>query len=441
MAYSIFKSIKLVNPEIDVSEIFDVIIEDNKINAIVKNFDEVILSDKNPITFYDCNGLTMAPGLVDMTVNIGKTENLKLTEKVASENGITSMVLLPNQTPKLNNPSIIYHIQRQSEDPSLPKVWVYGAATKDDQALQMCELGLMAELGAVGFTNGNKSIKNSLVLRRVMSYAQMINCPIIPHAEDEDLSGLNQASTTSIRGEMNEGEVSTRLGLIGIPSCAEVIMIERDIRLAKLTGVHYHVAHVSTRDGIDVIRKAKKEGVKITCDTAPPYFALNETELLSYNTAFKLSPPLRCEDDRLAVIEGIQDGTIDAIASDHRSRSNDTKIQPFSAASIGASGIETLFLLTLELVHKKIIDLNKAVSLLTTNPSNILNIEKNKIDNNKKATFIVFDENAIGKIDKNNLKTSPTPFHGRKTSGKVLGTFINGHATYIHKDLEEKIKK
>jgi len=413
MAYSIFKSIKVVNPEIDVSDIFDVIIEDNKINAIVKNFDEVILSDKNPITFYNCNGLTMAPGLVDMRVNIGKTENLKLTQKVASENGITSMVLLPNQTPKLNNPSIIDHIQRQSEDPSLPKVWVYGAATKDDQSLQMCELGLMAELGAVGFTNGNKSIKNSLVLRRVMSYAQMINRPIIQHAEDEDLSGLNQASTTSIRGEMNEGEVSTRLGLIGIPSCAEVIMIERDIRLAKLTGVHYHVAHVSTRDGIDVIRKAKKEGVKITCDTAPPYFALNETELLSYNTAFKLSPPLRCEDDRLAVIEGIQDGTIDAIASDHRSRSNDTKIQPFSAASIGASGIETLFLLTLELVHKKIIDLNKAVS----------------------------DENAIGKIDKNNLKTSPTPFHGRKTSGKVLGTFINGHATYIHKDLEEKIKK
>ena len=163
MAYSIFKSIKVVNPEIDVSDIFDVIIEDNKINAIVKNFDEVILSDKNPITFYNCNGLTMAPGLVDMRVNIGKTENLKLTQKVASENGITSMVLLPNQTPKLNNPSIIDHIQRQSEDPSLPKVWVYGAATKDDQSLQMCELGLMAELGAVGFTNGNKSIKNSLL--------------------------------------------------------------------------------------------------------------------------------------------------------------------------------------------------------------------------------------------------------------------------------------
>jgi len=269
----------------------------------------------------------------------------------------------------------------------------------------------------------------------------MINRPIIQHAEDEDLSGLNQASTTSIKGEMNEGEISTRLGLIGIPSCAEVIMIERDIRLAKLTGVHYHVAHVSTRDGIDVIRKAKKDGVKISCDTAPPYFTLNETKLLSYDTAFKLSPPLRSEDDRLAVIEGIQDGTIDAIASDHRARSKDTKIQPFSAASIGASGIETLFLVTMELVNKKIISIDKAISLLTVNPANILNLEIPSLDQNKNATFIIFDENIPSKIDKNNLKMSPTPFNGRKSFGKILGTFINGQPSFIHNDLKVKAEK
>ena len=143
----------------------------------------------------------------------------------------------------------------------------------------------------------------------------------------------------------------------------------------------------------------------------------------------------------MAIIEGIQDGTIDAIASDHRSRSKDTKIQPFSAASIGASGIETLFLLTLELVNKKIIDLNKAISLLTSNPANILNLDKNTIEKNQKATFIIFDENAEGRIDKNQLKTSPTPFHGRKTFGRVLGTFINGHNAYLHKDFKEKLKK
>ena len=441
MTYTIFKSIKLLNPATNLNEISDVVIHKNKIFSISKDFQTEVLKQNNQIDIYDCDGLTMTPGIIDMRVNIGKTENLVSTQKIAAENGITSMVILPNQTPKLNNPSIIDHIKRQSENSKLPKVNVYGAATKDDQGLEMSEIGLMSEMGAIGFTNGNKSIKNSLVMRRLMSYAAMINCPIIQHAEDEDLSGLNKASTTLINGEMNEGEISTRLGLIGIPSCAEVIIIERDIRLAKLTGVNYHVAHVSTRDSINVIREAKKAGLKITCDTAPPYFSLNETSLLSYNTAFKLSPPLRIEDDRLAVIEGIQDGTIDAIASDHRARSKDTKVQPFSAASIGASGIETLFVMTLELVHKKIIDLNKAISLLTTNPANVLNMKKPSLEKDELAEFIIFDENFPDMINQNNLKTSPTPFDLRKINGKILGTFINGQAAYISQMFKDKIIK
>ena len=441
MTYTIFKSIKLLNPATNLNEISDVVIHKNKIFSISKDFQTEVLKQNNQIDIYDCDGLTMTPGIIDMRVNIGKTENLVSTQKIAAENGITSMVILPNQTPKLNNPSIIDHIKRQSENSKLPKVNVYGAATKDDQGLEMSEIGLMSQMGAIGFTNGNKSIKNSLVMRRLMSYAAMINRPIIQHAEDEDLSGLNKASTTLINGEMNEGEISTRLGLIGIPSCAEVIIIERDIRLAKLTGVNYHVAHVSTRDSINVIREAKKAGLKITCDTAPPYFSLNETSLLSYNTAFKLSPPLRIEDDRLAVIEGIQDGTIDAIASDHRARSKDTKVQPFSAASIGASGIETLFVMTLELVHKKIIDLNKAISLLTTNPANVLNMKKPSLEKDELAEFIIFDENFPDMINQNNLKTSPTPFDLRKINGKILGTFINGQAAYISQMFKDKIIK
>ena len=441
MTYTIFKSIKLLNPATNLNEISDVVIHKNKIFSISKDFQTEVLKQNNQIDIYDCDGLTMTPGIIDMRVNIGKTENLVSTQKIAAENGITSMVILPNQTPKLNNPSIIDHIKRQSENSKLPKVNVYGAATKDDQGLEMSEIGLMSEMGAIGFTNGNKSIKNSLVMRRLMSYAAMINRPIIQHAEDEDLSGLNKASTTLINGEMNEGEISTRLGLIGIPSCAEVIIIERDIRLAKLTGVNYHIAHVSTRDSINVIREAKKAGLKITCDTAPPYFSLNETSLLSYNTAFKLSPPLRIEDDRLAVIEGIQDGTIDAIASDHRARSKDTKVQPFSAASIGASGIETLFVMTLELVHKKIIDLNKAISLLTTNPANVLNMKKPSLEKDELAEFIIFDENFPDMINQNNLKTSPTPFDLRKINGKILGTFINGQAAYISQMFKDKIIK
>ena len=441
MTHSIFKSIKLINPATNFNQKVNVVLQNDKIVRISKNLNLEKFNKDNQTIIYDCEGLTMSPGIFDMRVNIGKTENLKFTQITAAESGITSMAILPNQTPKLNNPSIIDHIKRQSEDINLPKVMVYGAATKDLNGLEMSEIGLMSEMGAIGFTNGNKSIKNSLVMRRLMSYAAMINRPIIQHAEDEDLSGLNQASTTSIRGEMNEGEISTRLGLIGIPACAEVIIIERDIRLAKLTGAHYHVAHVSTRDAVNVIREAKKSGIKITCDTAPPYFSLNESKLLTYNTAFKLSPPLRSEDDRLAIIEGIQDGTIDAIASDHRARSKDTKAQPFSAASVGASGIETLFSLTLDLVNKKIIDINKAISLLTINPAKILGIDSPSLEEEKVADFIVFDENEPHTIKQENLKTSPTPFDGKKINGKILATYINGQAAFMNQIFKNKIIK
>ena len=439
MAYTIFKSINVLNPRTNFDEKSNVVIENNKIISISKKINLETFTNHKSITIYDGNGLTISPGLMDMRVNLGKTENLKLTQKVALKNGVTSIVILPNQTPKLNNPSIIDHIYKQSENTMLPKVNVYGAATKDDAGLEMSELGLMSEMGAVGFTNGNKSIKNSLVMRRLMSYAEMINRPIIQHAEDQDLSGINQASTTSIRGEMNEGEISTRLGLIGIPSCAEVIMIERDIRLAKLTGVHYHVAHVSTREAIDVIRQAKKKGLNITCDTAPPYFLLNENALLNYDTSFKISPPLRTEDDRMAVIEGIQDGTIDAIASDHRARSKDTKVQPFSAASIGAAGIETLFSLTLELVHKKLINLNKAISLISVNPSKILKIKEPTLELNEDATFIIFSDSCKSTINQKNLMFSPTPFEGRNIKGKILATFIRGNPSYLNSILKKRL--
>ena len=441
MTHSIFKSIKLINPATNFNQKVNVVIQNETIISISKDLNLEKFNKDNQTIIYDCEGLTMSPGIFDMRVNVGKTENLKFTQIIAAESGITSMAILPNQTPKLNNPSIIDHIKRQSEDINLPKVMVYGAATKDLNGLEMSEIGLMSEMGAIGFTNGNKSIKNSLVMRRLMSYATMINRPIIQHAEDEDLSGLNQASTTSIRGEMNEGETSTRLGLIGIPACAEVIMIERDIRLAKLTGAHYHVAHVSTRDAVNVIREAKKSGIKITCDTAPPYFSLNESKLLTYNTAFKLSPPLRSEDDRLAIIEGIQDGTIDAIASDHRARSKDTKAQPFSAASVGASGIETLFSITLDLVHKKIIDINKAISFLTINPAKILGIDSPSLEEEKVADFIVFDENEPHTIKQENLKTSPTPFDGKKIHGKILATYINGQVAFMNQIFKNKIIK
>ena len=309
---------------------------------------------------------------------------------------------------------------------------VYGAATKDLNGLEISEIGLMSEMGAVGFTNGNKSIKNSLVMRRLMSYAAMINRPIIQHAEDEDLSGLNQASTTSIRGEMNEGEISTRLGLIGIPACAEVIMIERDIRLAKLTGAHYHVAHVSTRDAVNVIREAKKSGLNITCDTAPPYFSLNESKLLTYNTAFKLSPPLRLEDDRLSLVQGIKDGLIDVIVSDHLPEDEESKRLPFAQAATGAIGVETLLPLSLEMYHNESLPLNKIVETLTINPAKILNIKKGTLAKGSDGDICIFDLEAPWKVNADKLKSKSknTAIENRNLQGKILMTYLNGELVY-----------
>ena len=385
----------------------------------------------------DCKKTMLAPGIIDMRVQSADPgsehlESLPTLLAAAAKGGITALACLPNTSPVIDEASTIDSLCLRASRIGGTRLYAYGAATKALAGNEMAELGLMAEAGAVGFTNCTSSIHDSLVMRRLLAYSNMLDKPFIQHCEDHALTS---------GGEMNEGEISTRLGLIGIPACAEVIMIERDIRLAKLTGAHYHVAHVSTRDAVNVIREAKKLGLNITCDTAPPYFSLNESKLLTYNTAFKLSPPLRSEDDRLGIVEGIQDGTIDAIASDHRARSKDTKAQPFSAASVGASGIETLFSITLELVNKKIININQAISLLTINPAKIFGINSPSLEEEKVADFIIFDENAPHIIKQENLKTSPTPFDGEKIHVKILATYVNGQIAFMNEILKHKIIK
>ena len=234
---------------------------------------------------------------------------------------------------------------------------------------------------------------------------------------------------------MNEGEVSTRLGLVGIPSCAEVMIVERDLRLAELTGVHYHVSNVSTKETVEVIKRAKLNGIKITCDTSPPYFSLNELELSTYDTSFKLSPPLRNEEDRIAIQNAIFDDTIDIITSDHKPMSNDTKILPFTSASTGASGIETLLPLTLNLLNKSDVSIMNILKKITLNPSKLLKVEIPKIKSNEKANFIIFDPNEQYLINKDSLQTSPTPFHGRPVQGKNYMSMMNGEIVFDNLDL------
>lgn len=427
----LLKSIKVIGFENNNDQVLDIFICDQKILKISKP-NSISISKSSEYSIYDCKNLILIPGLIDMKVHLNGSgvENINYLQKVAAKSGILKLVSTPNKVTLLDNPLAIEHLYEKSKSKFMPEILSYGAATKRLDGVQISELGLMTESGVVGFSDGNHCIQDSLVMRRIMSYAQMFNKPVIQHAEDRSLAGLAESSSTTIKGEVNESQISTRLGLIGIPSCAEVIIIERDLRLAKLTNAHYHVSNVSTKESIEVIKKGKEEGINITCDTSPPYFSLNELEVSNYDTAFKLSPPLRNEEDRKAVVKGIKDGIIDAISSNHQSRSNDTKLLPFSSSSVGASGLETLLQLTFSLATKGEISIQKAIDLVTKNPAKILNIDLPKIEENSEASFLILDPEMSQIINKDKLMTSPTPFNGIPVEVTNVATFIKGNLVF-----------
>ncbi|HSV29808.1 MAG TPA: dihydroorotase, partial [Candidatus Omnitrophota bacterium] len=261
----------------------------------------------------DCHGLCLAPGLVDMRVQVREPgeehkETLKSAGESAVAGGVTSMVCLPNTDPVIDDVASVEFVARRARKIGLAKVYPYAAATKNAEGKELSEMGMLYEAGALAFTDGVHPIRNAQVMRRALTYAATYGALLVQHPEEPSLAE---------GGMMNEGEIATRLGLSGISPMAEIIMLERDMRLVEATGGRYHAAHVSTGEGVEVIRRAKAKGLAVTCETAPPYFALNEIAVGEYRTFAKLSPPLRSEADRQAIVAGLKDGTIDAIASDH----------------------------------------------------------------------------------------------------------------------------
>ena len=376
----------------------------------------------------DCQGLCLAPGLVDMRVQLREPgdehqETLASGGEAAAAGGVTTMVALPNTEPVIDEPALVESIARRARETSRVRIFTYAAVTRDLAGKQMTEIGLLSAAGAVGFTDGLHAVTDAQVLRRALSYARSFNRPIIQHPEDPDLAR---------NGAMNEGEIATRLGLPGIPGAAEVIQVERDLRLAQLTGGRLHIAHVSTRMAINAIRRAKDRGGRITCDTAPPYFALNEVAVGEYRTFAKLSPPLRSEDDRLAVIEGLKDGTIDAIASDHAPHDQENKRLPFAAAAAGAIGLETLLTITLDLVHNQHLTLPHALAKMTVAPAAILNLAAGRLVKGGAADLFLFDPERPWKIAEKDFrsKSKNSPFDGRPVQGRVLRTWVSGRTVF-----------
>ena len=380
----------------------------------------------------DCAGKCLIPGLVDIRVQIREPgqENKGTIESAgrsATAGGVTTLVCLPNTKPVISGMSQVEFVARRARKIGLSKIYPYAAVTEELQGKELTEMGILAQAGAMGFTDGDRAIANANVMRRALSYAKTFGLLIIQHPEEPTLASS---------GGMNSGELATRLGLPGIPPAAEIIMVERDIRLVEMTGGRLHFGHVSTGVAIEAIRQAKARGLQITCDTAPPYFALNETSVGEYRTYAKLSPPLRSEDDRLAVVEGIKDGTIDAIASDHAPHDEDSKRLPFMQAAFGGVGLETLLAVSLDLYHNGQMPLIEVLAKVTSAPANLLGLPAGQLAKGAAADLTIIDPGAGWQVKDNDLssKAKNTPFDGRPVQGKVLRTIIDGRTVYRQKD-------
>src|SRR6516165_514940 len=415
---------RLLDPASGLDAPGDLLVEGERIAAIGGD----LSSSARDAETVMADGLCLAPGLVDMRVQLREpgAEHLESIEsggRAAAAGGVTTMVALPNTDPPVDDVSVVEFLARRAREARLAKVHTYAAATKGLKGRELTEMGLLAANGAVGFTDGVKAVADALVMRRVLAYARSFDLLVLQHPEEPSLAGA---------GEVNEGETATRLGLPGITPMAELIMVERDLRLVEITGARYHAAHVSTGAAIEAIRQAKAQGLPVTCDTAPPYFVLNETAIGDYRTFAKLSPPLRSERDRRAVIEGLRDGTIDAIASDHAPWDQDSKRLPFSSAAYGIVGLETLLALSLELYHSRHLSLLELIARLTWNPARILRLPVGRLTPGAPADLVLFDPEQPWKIctDEFRSKSKNAPFDGRTVRGRVKRTIVDGRTIF-----------
>jgi dihydroorotase len=379
-------------------------------------------------TVIDADGACLAPGLVDLRAALGEPgaehrETIASAAQAAAAGGITTLCALPDTDPAIDDPALVSFLIRRGEATGCVTILPYAAATAGCEGKEISEYGLLKEAGAIAFTDGRRAIGHARTMRLALSYARAFGSFVIQHPEEPTLAA---------GGAATEGERATRMGLPGIPPAAEAMMVERDIALARLTGGHVHFAHVSTAAALERIRTAKAEGLKVTCDTAPPYFDLNETAIGEYRTYAKLSPPLRDEADRQAVLAALKDGTVDAVASDHQPRDADDKRLPFAQAEPGGAGLATLLGVTLAQVHGGALTLLEAIGLLTAKPARLLGLPVGTLAKGAPADLVLFHPDRGWRVEAGKLpgKAQNTPFDGRALEGKVLGTWKAGRRVF-----------
>ncbi|WP_201306029.1 dihydroorotase [Roseomonas harenae] len=379
-------------------------------------------------TVVDCGGAILAPGLIDLRASLGEPghehrETIESAAEAAAAGGITTLCALPDSDPALDEPATLQFMLRRGEITGSLSILPYGAATRGCAGKEMTEFGLLREAGAIAFTDGTRAIADARTMRLALSYARAFGSFVVQHPEEPSLT-RNAAAT--------EGEMATRMGLPAAPAAAEAMMVARDIALARLTRGHVHFAHVSTGAALDLIRAAKSEGLRVTCDTAPPYFDLNETAIGDFRTYAKLSPPLRREADRKAVVAALADGTIDAVASDHQPRDADDKRVPFAQAEAGGAGLATLLGVTLAQFHSGALSMTRALELLTAGPAKLLGLESGRLAAGAPADLVLFSPDRAWKVEAGRLpgKAQNSPFDGRALEGRVLGTWKAGKRVF-----------
>jgi len=426
----LIKNGRVIDPSQNMDCITNILIEDGLIKKLPSNKESI--KNRKDLRIIDAGGKIVTPGLVDIHVHLREPgyehkETIKTGSYSAAAGGFTSIACMPNTDPINDNASVTEYILLKARTEGIVNVFPIGAITNDEKGETMADIGEMHKAGCVAISDDGMPVMNSNIMRRAMEYANSFHIPVITHAEDKYLSD---------NGVMNEGEVSTKLGLRGIPGSSEEVMIYRDINLAELTGGHLHVAHVSTEGSVRLIRDAKSRGVNVTAEATPHHFTLTDGALTEYDTNAKMNPPLRTAKDVDAVIEGLKDGTIDAIATDHAPHSVDEKNVEFDTAPFGIVGLETALGLSLKLMDKGLLTLYEIIQKLTINPSNILNLNRGTLQKGEFADILIFDPAEEWIVDPANFysKSRNTPFVGWHLKGKINYTIVSGNIVYSDTD-------
>jgi dihydroorotase len=417
---------RLIDPARETEERGGVLIIDGTIRDLGP---QVIAASLPPHAhIIDCAGDVVAPGLIDMCAFVGEPgaehrETIATATAAGAAGGVTTILARPDTNPPIDEPAVVDFLQRRARDTGIVRVLPIAALTQGLHGEEIAEIGLLKEAGAVAFSDGPQSLRNARVMRRVMAYAKDFDALILHFTQDPDLV---------VGGVMNEGEFATRLGLPGVPREAEAIMLDRDIRLVALTGARYHAALISTTLSLDAIRAAKAAGLPITCGTSINHLALNENDIGDYRTFLKLAPPLRREDERLALVQALAEGLIDVVVSDHNPQDVETKRLPFAEAEPGAIGLETMLSAGLRLVHAGEIELPRLLAAMSSRPAEILGLPQGRLEIGAPADLIRFDPDQPYVLDPMTLhsRCKNTPFDEARMQGRVKLTIVAGELVW-----------